>query len=736
MPKIQTITTNFTAGEQSPRVRGRVDLEKYNASAKELFNVVLLRQGGFTIRPPTKYVGEVKDSSKSARIIPFIYSRTDTYLLELGDLVMRFWKNGSRIESSPGTAYEVTTPYAHTVLGDIEYAQGADTMFMAIRTVTLQALRRFSDARWTMEAAVFNPPPVAENGDRDTMTMTISNVAVGSGRTITAGSAFFLAADVGRRISWGGGIALITAFGSSTSVTATVEVAFGSTTANGVGGASPIWLLEGSPMASCTPSAASPVGTSITLTLGAAGWRSDVVGGVVEINDGLVQVTSYSSTTIINGTILKALTGTTAAPADAWGQKKPIFNATDGHPTAVAFHQQRTWLAGSLRYPQTMIGSRSGQYFDFLPGTDDSAGVYKTIDGYDAIDYMVAADTLLTMTGGGEYETVGGIEKPITQSNFQNKRKTKWGCAKVRPEPIGNDVPFIQRGGKVMRAIRYQETGAVAAPDVSVFSEHLLRKGITFMTYQQNPESVLWCGTGDGKLLAVTYNIEQNTVAFCSGEISGGFVEWGATIPEGDTDTTYLLVRRTINGVQKRYIEKLDWGTWVDSQEIRNAHDCRMEKTGAAAKVWSGFDHLEGETVSVLADDIYVGEQVVTSGAITLTRNATKVSVGLPYVGRCRQDIPEVSMGTGTAQAAAVSVHRTLIRFQNTIGCWINEKKVPFRKFDTDETLDTVPASFTGLKSASVLGWKTGESELVLEQRLPYPWTILAVILDMTINQG
>ena len=732
MAKIQTITTNFTAGEQSPRLRARVDLEKYNASAKELFNVVLLRQGGVTIRPPTKYIGEVKTSANNARIIPFIKSRTDAYLLEFGNLYFRVWKNGAVI----GGPYEVTTPYAHTVLADLDFAQGADTMLMVLGTVAPQSVKRFADDRWTMGATTFNPAPQAEMGDRNAGTMTISNTAVGAGRTLTAGSAFFLASDVGRRMTWGGGVALITAVGGATTATATVETAFGSSSANGSGGADPVWVLEGSPLTTCTPSAASPVGATCTLTLTAAGWRSDVVGGVIEINDGLVRVDTYSSDTVVSGVILKALTGTTGAPADAWVQKKPMFNATDGYPNAVNFHQQRSWLGNTKRFPQTKLGSKTGLYFDYTPGVDDDSAVYKTLDSNDPVDYLISSGkSLLALTMGVEFETKGGIEKPITQTNAQLNRGTRWGCAKVRPEQVGNDFLFMQRGGKVMRSIR-QSVDGFTATDISVFSEHLLRLGIKSMSFQQTPESVLWVATTDGKLLAVTYNEEQNTIAFTSGEVSGGEVEWVATVPEGDEDATYLLVKRTIDGSTKRYIEKLDWGDWTTDQEIRNAHDCRKEVTGAAATVWSGFGHLEGETVSVLADDIYQGEFEVTGGQITLAREATKVSAGLPYIARVRQEAPEIAMGTGTSQGQAISVHSTKVRFDKTIGCWINDKKVPFRNFDTSETLDAAPAPFSGLKEASSLGWGNGEAELVLEQRLPYPWTILGVIRDTTINSG
>jgi hypothetical protein len=722
--KVQTITTNFTAGEQSPRLRGRVDLDKYNASAQELFNCFVFRQGGVSIRPPTRFIAEVKDSTKATRIVPFVFSRTDAYLLEMGENYMRVFKNGAAV----GAPYEVVTPYLASQIGQVDYSQGADTMLAAHGSVPVQAIRRFADDQWTVAPATFKPAAVTEVGDRAAVTMTISNVAVGAGRTLTASGAFFLAADVGRTIEWAGGNATITAVGSGTSATATVNAAFGSASAVGTAG----WVLNGTPQTTCTPSAASPLGAACTLTLSAAGWRSDAVGGVVELNGGLVRITAYSSTTVISGVIVKVLSGTTGAPADAWGLRKVAWNVDDGYPKAVTFYQQRTWLANTQRYPQTKWGSKSGLFFDFTPGVDDDSAIYKTLDTDEVnpIDYLRSSSSLISLTLGGEFETRGGIEKPVSQTNANITLRTRWGCDQVRPERVGSELLFVERGGKTLRALANESEG-FSARDVSVFSEHLMRQGLRSMAYEQAPESVIWAATGDGKLLAITFNSEQNTVAFCSGDV-GGNVEWVASVPDG----TYLLVQRTINGVSKRYIEKLDWGDWTDTQVIRNAHDCRKEVTGAASTTWAGFGHLEGETVSVLADDIYVGDVEVTGGVITLPRTATKVSAGLPYVARIVQQPPEVSTGTGTSQGQAISTNKVQVRFFKTIGCQVNGQDLPFRAFDVPETLDQPLQPFSGIKEISTLGWAMGESTLTLEQRQPYPWTVLAVIREFTVNAG
>lgn len=726
MPKLQTITTNFTAGEFSPRLRGRVDLEKYNASAEKLENIVVLRQGGATIRPSLDYKGPIKVAAQTVRIIPFVYSRTDAYILELGEFYLRIWKSGALVESSPGVPYEVATPWTAAQVGSLDFTQGADTLILTHPSVAPQRIQRFSDTSWRVEPCPFQPGAIYEGGHRrGGITMTISAGTVGAGRTITASGSFYQPADVGRVIGWGNGLASITAFGSATSVTATVTAAFDALAAAG-----PAWLLEGTPQTSLTPSIDKPVGSTVTLTAAANTWRNEDNGKFVEINGGLVEIQSTDLALTATGIIRRELVGVVAAPADAWVLKGPVWNDVDGYPRTCTLFQQRLWFAGTAKFPQSEWGSQSGLFFDFTPGTDDAAAVYKTIDSDDinVIEYLVSVESLVALTFGGEYETRGGIEKPITQLNAQLSKISKWGSDAVRPEEAGKDMLVVQRGGRAIRRLKREDVAGFSMIDVSVFSEHLLADGVRSMAWEQSPEQVMWVATGAGKLLAVTYSDEQNTVAFCSGNASG-FVEWLATIPDGSVDATYALVRRTINGSTVRYIERINW-------DAPPGQDCRKEVTGAESDTWSGFGHLAGQTVQCLADGVHVGSAVVSgAGVITLPRTATTLSAGIGYSARIRLQAPEVGTGTGTSQAQAQANNQIYVRFLNTIGCKVNGDNIGFRQFGAG-ILDEPIAPFTGIKQITDLGWAIGEAPIEIVQDQPYPWTVLAVVRNFTVNQG
>ncbi len=719
--KQQVITTNFTAGEFTPRLRGRVDLEKFNASAEALENCVVLRHGGITIRPSRDWCGEVKTSTQQTRLIPFVFSRADAYVLELGNQYMRVWKNGVRL----GAPYELATPWTTAQLAALDFAQAGDTLVVVHPDVAPQRIQRFADTNWRCEAVPFDPAPQIEAGEIITVGVTLSLATVGTGRTATAAATFWTNADVGRRFRVGVGRALITGFTSGTAVTVTIEAAFDSTSI-----AANTGVLEGSPQTTCTPSAAGAVGTSTNLTAAVAAWRSSIVGRWIQINGGFVVVTTFTSATQVSGIIRRLLSaGTTAAPANSWALLGPAWDAVAGWPVSCAFFQQRLFFAGSARWPQTVWGSRTALPFDFSPGTDDDSAVSKTIDSdeQNIVQYLVAAEALVVLTYGGEFDITGGIEKPITQLNAQIRQRSRWGAELVRPEFAGKDFLYVQRGGKAVRAWQRDELDAVRTRDVSVYSEHLLRAGAKSMAWEQSPEQVVWIATAAGALLALTYNDEQNLAAFCGGNAEGA-VEWVVTVPEGGIDRTYCITRYTVAGNTKRYIERINWSA-------PPGQDARLEQTGAPSDTWAGLAHLEGKTVAVVGDDVYMGTAVVTSGAITLPRQASKVSVGLPYSARARLQAPEIGTGSGTAQGQRQMTHRVWVRLLETIGCKVNGQEIAFRQLD-QQILDEPVPPWTGLKEITEYGWESGDSPLEIVQDQPYPWTVLAVIRNMTANGG
>lgn len=262
MSKADIIQTNFTAGEISKRLLGRVDIDKYRNGAETVRNCYPLIHGGLKTLECLRYNGAAKNADKKCRLIRFEFSKTEANIIELGDQYIRIWNADRTQVMSGGFPYEISTIFLEAELFEIDYYGRADTLFFYHKNHPTQRLRRFAVDNWVIDDAPFDPEPFSEQGFKPSATLTLSSAAVGSGRTFTAGASALLEADVGRRITYNGGIALITGFTSNTIVTCTIETAFDSTSI-----ASGLWTITGTPQAICTPSSNGAIGETVDLDL-------------------------------------------------------------------------------------------------------------------------------------------------------------------------------------------------------------------------------------------------------------------------------------------------------------------------------------------------------------------------------------------------------------------------------------------------------------------------------------
>lgn len=148
MPKADLLHTAFNAGEFSPRMAARVDFDKYGISLTRCRNMLPTAQGGILRRSGTHYVGSTK-SDGAARLIAFEFSDTQAYILEFGNLYIRFYRNLGQIESG-GSPYEIVSPYATADLFEIQFTQSADVLYIAHPSYKPRKLTRTGHASWTL----------------------------------------------------------------------------------------------------------------------------------------------------------------------------------------------------------------------------------------------------------------------------------------------------------------------------------------------------------------------------------------------------------------------------------------------------------------------------------------------------------------------------------------------------------------------------------------------------------
>ncbi|MCK5608531.1 hypothetical protein KAR91_42005 [Candidatus Pacearchaeota archaeon] len=260
MAKGRYIQNSFNAGEWSPLMAGRIDLDKYPNAVEQLENLVIDPRGPAVFRPGMKYIAGTKTNASVSVVIPFEFAATVAYMLEFGDSYIRFYKDQAQIESG-GNPYEIASPYAAADLSGLKYCQSADVIYLFHPDYAIRKLSRAADDDWSLNTIDFRPAPTAEDPLVPETTLTLQATS-GDGITFTAGAGVFKSGDVGRLIISGAGRASIVDFVSTSVVLCNIIGTFSS-----VGPiASGAWSMPGSTSGELTPSIDGPVGSITNLT--------------------------------------------------------------------------------------------------------------------------------------------------------------------------------------------------------------------------------------------------------------------------------------------------------------------------------------------------------------------------------------------------------------------------------------------------------------------------------------
>lgn len=594
MPTIKIRKTDFTAGEWSPTLEGRVDLERYPRSCRRLENFYLLSHGAASRRPGTRWKARAAGSGLCL-VVKFEFSRTDAYTLELTAGKIRFYRNGVRVETSPGVPLEVVTTYAEAELRELDFAQSNDVLLITHGLHPMASLSRYATTLWKLRDIVFDVMPSFEYGSRPNATVTPSALS-GVGLTFTASAAAFEASDVGRKIEIVGGtnigaVGLITAYTGQTIVTVTVLAsdAFTDLAPNAKG----TWRLTGSPLTAITPSVKDPVGATVTITSAAAAFRtngSDTdIGKFLHLNDGTIEITGFATASSITGKIRAVLSSVVAAQSDVWTLEEPAFSPANGYPAKLTFYDNRLYLARTTAQPVQVWGSKSADFFNFSLGNlaDDALDFPITADGLNSIEWIMGTKVLLVGTTSGNYALDPGLGNTLTPSNLPLKAATSYaGASSPKPARVSNILLFLTRSRRKLRELVFSfEVDNYVAPDLLLLAEHLTKplrikgvssgRSIVSTAYQQEPNSILWAVREDGTLLGLTYLRDQNVVGwhrhitgpgqlepdgFLYPQLNDGFCESVAVVPnpDGTGEQVWIAVRRTIAGQVLRYVEMLD----------------------------------------------------------------------------------------------------------------------------------------------------------------------------------
>jgi hypothetical protein len=465
-----------------------------------------------------------------------------------------------------------------------------------------------------------------------------------------------------------------------------------------------------------TPSATT--GT-ITLTASAAVFEAGHDDTRLRVAGKEVLITNVDSPTVVTASVIQTLPATTATID--WEEQ--AFSPARGYPVSVAFHQDRLIVGGSRDLPNRLWFSRSGDLFNFDLGTglDDEAIEFSILsDQVNAIRGVFSGRHLQIFTSGAEWMVTGD---PLTPATVQIRRQTRVGSVIERyipPIDVDGATLVVARNKQELREFIYTDVEqAYQSTDLALLSRHIIANPID-QDFDQR-RRLLFIVRADGKFATLTVYRGEQVAAWTLHETQGA-VKSVAVVG----DVVYLMVER--NG--EVLIEEFDDSLNLDSALTGEA--------GVPILGWSGLDHLEGLSVSVLADGMVQPERIVSGGEIMLDEPARTVQVGLSYT-HIIEPLPPGNVST-ISDARAARLVEAVFRLKDTASLRLDTGRglqdITLRQIGEDPILDAPPPLVTADIGVRSYGWHHDMSApmWMIEQSLPFPFTLLAVSMQIKVN--
>lgn len=610
---------SMAAGEVGPHLYGRVDQELYYIGMRTVRNFIIRQYGGASNRPGTYFTAEARDGTHKVRVIPFSFNEEQTYIIQLGHQYMRLIvdngeitetnkvitaitqanpavvtsaahglsngddvyisgvigmtnlngrtvriKNvtantfeltdyqGNNINSTSygayvggGTAariYTVATPWTEDALFDIDFSQKNDVITLCHPDYPVRDITRTGNTAWTV--TIF-PSVLGPFKDKNTGATTVTASAVsGAGVTLTASTPIFDATMVGD---------IFYLQQMPTDATKTWEV--GKVIAiNDIRRAGFNYYQA---LNNATTGTQRPDHVEGSATDGDNGvqWQ------YLHSGFGIAQITAFTDTTHVTATINSRLPDNIlSTPTSIWA--KAAWSVAEGYPSTCAYHKQRFVLGGTNQQPSTLWMSgvalrtnfgQSNPIFD-----DEAITIPLDTTEVNAIRHLLPLKSLVVLTSSSEQAITGNQDGSILASSPPTASVEGYtGSSKVKPIIIQNTALFVQDMGSLTRSLQFQlADDGFSGIDLSARSPHLFEdKEIVDWSYQRHPLSVVWAVMSDGALNGFTFMQEQKVYAWHRHDTDGTY-ESVASVREGNESATYLVIRRTINGVQRRFIER------------------------------------------------------------------------------------------------------------------------------------------------------------------------------------
>lgn len=758
----KSLLRSFAGGEITPELFGRLDLAKFQTGLEKSENFITLAHGPAVNRPGLGYVLRAKHNDKKHHYLPFIFSTSQAYVLEMGDQYLRIHTQGATLlnasqnvsavtQANPGVLTYVGTDPAN---GTWMYVEGLGGMTQL-------------NGRWVKVANVNAGANTFELQDLDGNNIdTTAYTAYTSGGTVSPIyeiSTPYVEADLyDLHYTQSADVLTIThptyqqrelkRLGATNWTLTTLAFA-------------PTQAAPTSPVATATGAGAITYSYKVT-AIATDGLEESLPTSAATCTNNLATAGNYNTITwtdasgAIRYNVYKALNGVYGyigqAAAGATGLKddnitadmsKTIpetedpFTGSSNYPSAVGYFKGRRWFAGTDNKPQNLWGTRSGteknMTYSIPTQDDDRIAVRLTARQANRIRHIVPLGDLLLLTSGEEWLITSQNSDAITPTTIDYKTQGYIGAGNQQPVVTSKSVLYVQdRGARVREMLYRWESQGYDTNDISVMAPHLFEgHSIKCLTYMRAPFTVAWAVRDDGVLLGCTYMPEHQVIGWHQHNTPDGEIESACVIPEGDEDILYLAIKRTLTSGVVRQVERMHTRQFA-AQEDAFFVDSGLTYDGAPATTISGLWHLEGEVVGGLADGAVFKNKTVTNGAITLDNAASVVHVGLLYTSKLKT-LPLASeamqaFGQGTKK----NVNRVHMRVKDSSSIYAGpafDKLTQYRQ-RTTEPYGSPPNLVSGLITLAISPSWSDDASVCLQQEDPLPVSILSMIVEVELG--
>jgi hypothetical protein len=753
----------------------------------------------------------------------------------------------------PTPAYEIPTPYAEADLFDLHYVQSADVLTIVHPNYAPRELRRLGPTTWTLSTISFvspipapaAPTVVAVRG----IGVNISGITQANPAVITVVAAHQFSEGDPVNISGVVGMTQINGWFTVSDVTPPTElklhvyatgedidstaytayvsggtVQYGNQT-NDLINYYKLTSIATNGFDESVASVAGNVANNLSVSGASNNLSWVAVPGALRYNvykqqSGLYGYIGQTEGTTFNDNNIAPDMGITPPIVD------PVFASAGNYPQAVSYFEQRRVFAGTTNEPQSMWMTRSGTESDMsysLPVKDDDRINFRVAAREaNTIRHVIPLTQLILLTSAAEWRVSPINSDAITPTTVSVRPQSYVGASNVQPEIINNSMVYCAARGGHVRELGYswQSNGFITG-DLSIRAAHLFDNfTIVDMCYAKSPQPLLWFVSSTGKLLGLTYVPEQQIGAWHQHDTDGIF-ESCTVVAEGNEDSLYVIVRRTVNGNSVRYVERMatrqvnllkdcffvDAGstyngtnltamtvtvtggtTWGPADVLTITASSSLfvypattdvgdaivltDSTGASYRlkilatssalvatakvdkvipvalrstptaVWafardtvSGLSHLEGKTVSILADGAVMPQVVVTGGVAILERASVVVHVGLPYQSDL-QTLPVALNIDAFAQGRVKNVNQSWIRVFQSSGVFVgpDANKLTEAKQRTTEPYGSPPSLKSDEVSVLMTPTWAQSGQIYIRQSDPLPLTVVGITTEIVVG--